>query len=198
MPDTSSPVRHVPGSPDRRARFEALAALVYDPLQRYVRRRQSAADADDVVADALLVCWRRLDDVPAGAELAWCYGVARRCLANHRRSADRQRRLVGKLADDRDTHTTVGDPAATSPSNTDPDLLVALAGLSDADRELVQLWAWEGLEPRELAVVLDTTANAVSIRLHRARRRLAERLAGRKDDRSGGQAAVSPAMEEEA
>ena len=53
----------------RRARFEALAAEVYEPLQRYVRRRIDAAAADDVVSDTLLVCWRRLDDVPDDAAL---------------------------------------------------------------------------------------------------------------------------------
>jgi len=43
---------------------------VYEPLQRYLRRRTDAAAADDVLGDALLVMWRRLDDVPPDAALA--------------------------------------------------------------------------------------------------------------------------------
>ena len=39
------------------------------------------------------------------------------------------------------------------------------------------LWAWEELAPREIALVLGVTPNAVSIRLHRAKGRLRELLA---------------------
>ena len=46
--------------------------------------------------------------------------------------------------------------------------------LEDAD--LLRLWAWEQLTPAEIAVVLDTTPNAVSIRLHRAKAALREAL----------------------
>ena len=51
-----------------------------------------------------------------------------------------------------------------------------MARLGEADRELVRLWAWEQLEPREIALVLGLTPNAVSIRLHRIRTRLAADL----------------------
>lgn len=161
----------VPSGADRRLRFEALAGRVYEPLQRYARRRTDPDTADDVVADALLVAWRRLDDVPPDAELAWCYGVARRCLANQRRGRDRHLRLVDRIA---------AQPGPREPADgpLDAELGAALATLGDDDRELLRLWAWERLEPRELAVVLDVSANAVSLRLQRARRRLADALEG--------------------
>ena len=63
----------------------------------------------------------------------------------------------------------------------------ALEELPEADRELLRLWAWEQLPPRELAVVLGVSANAVSIRLHRARQRLKERLDARKNGDPTGQ-----------
>jgi RNA polymerase sigma-70 factor (ECF subfamily) len=44
--------------------------------------------------------------------------------------------------------------------------------LSAADAELMRLWAWEELGPAEIAQVVGMSANAVSIRLHRARRKL--------------------------
>lgn len=152
----------------RRARFEALAAEVYEPLQRYVRRRTVAHAVDDVVADTLLVCWRRLDEIPADATVAWTFGVARRCLANDRRSARRQEALGHRLAE----LPTEGHEDRLP----DLDLRAAVAELPEADREIVLLWAWEGMEPREIAVVLGTTANAVSIRLFRAKQKLAARL----------------------
>ena len=49
----------------RRSSGRDVFAEVYEPLQRYVRRRADAAAVDDVVADTMLVLWRRLDDVPA-------------------------------------------------------------------------------------------------------------------------------------
>lgn len=89
------------GRQARRGKFERTAAAVYEPLLRFARRRASPDLADDVVADTLLVLWRRFDEVVDETELAWCYGVARRCLANHHRSELRRRRL-----DDRVRSTT--------------------------------------------------------------------------------------------
>jgi RNA polymerase sigma-70 factor (ECF subfamily) len=162
----------------RHERFERVFADVYEPLQRYVRRRAGSAAVDDVVADTMLVVWRRLDAVPAEAELAWCYGAARRCLANHRRAEVRRDRLAARVA----SQPEISD--GESPE--DPDLFAALDELSGDDRELVRLWAWEQLAPRELAVVFGISANAASIRLHRAKQRLAERLDARKSDGSTG------------
>ncbi|MGH8946958.1 MAG: RNA polymerase sigma factor, partial [Acidimicrobiia bacterium] len=51
-----------------------------------------------------------------------------------------------------------------------------LQGLSAADQEMLRLWAWEQLEPREIAVVLGLTPNAATLRLSRARKKLAEVL----------------------
>jgi RNA polymerase sigma-70 factor (ECF subfamily) len=165
-----------PRDGDRQEHFLRLAALVHQPLHRYAQRRVDPADVDDIVADTLLVLWRRLDDVPAGAELPWCYNVARNCVANLHRSAVRRERLVVRLATE--PPASVDEPA--------PDVEAALASLSAKDREVVLLWAWEGRAPREIAVAVGTSANAVSLRLSRAKRRLKSRLA-RQDPQGRGQ-----------
>lgn len=156
---------------DRRVRFEALIDEVGEPLRRYVVRRTGRETAQDVLADAFLVIWRRLDDVPDEAALPWCYAVARNCLHNEQRSVRRQRLLVGRIA-----RTSPTPEVATSPELPDPALHEALARLRPQDRELIALWAWEDLSPADIAVVLGITVNAVNIRLHRARRRLAALL----------------------
>ncbi len=102
------------------------------------------------------------------AELPWCYAVARNCLANAQRSARRQRGLLLRLVR-LPPRAEFGD-AQDLP---DDALYRALASLKPNDRELLRLWAWEELRPAEIAVVLETTTNAVNIRQHRARRRLA-------------------------
>ena len=151
-----------PAPDPRRQRFERLATEVLGPLQRYLRRRTD--EADDVLADVLLVLWRRLDEVPEPA-LPWCYGVARGCLSNHRRAEQRRLRLVRRLA---------AEPVPIV--DDDPDLTEALEALRPHDREVLRLWAWEQLAPREIAVVLGISPNAASIRLHRATKRLRAQL----------------------
>jgi RNA polymerase sigma-70 factor (ECF subfamily) len=151
---------------ERRTRFEEIFREVYEPLQRYARRRIDGAAADDVVAEALLVVWRRLDEAPTGQALPWCYGIARRCLANRRRSDVRQANVVDRLMGERDAPPGGGDDV----------LWEALADLDTDDREIVRLWAWEDLQPREIAVVLDISANAAAIRVHRAKRRLVDAM----------------------
>ena len=48
--------------------------------------------------------------------------------------------------------------------------------LGDADREILTLAGWEGLDGGQIAVVLGCSRNAARIRLHRARRRFAAAL----------------------
>jgi RNA polymerase sigma-70 factor, ECF subfamily len=163
---------------DRRARFEELARELIDPLRHYLARRTDPATADDVLSDTLLVCWRRVDDVPDNA-LPWAYGVARRCLANAQRGERRRLRLATKIS-------IVAPPEETTPAPDarDDELLEAMAGLRPEDAELLRLWAWERLAPSEIATVLEISANAASIRLHRARQKLRDEL--RKVQRASG------------
>ena len=153
------------GTADRERRFEDLVANVRPDLERYLRRRTDPATAEDILGDVLVVLWRRADEIPDDGVLPWCYGIARGCLANDRRRARRRLALVARLGRER-----LPEPARAD----DPALADALAAMSPADREVLTLWAWEDLAPREIAVVLGTTSNAISIRLHRARARLRE------------------------
>lgn len=165
--------------PARRGRFEALAAEVYEPLQRYARRRVAADEVDDIVSETLTTLWRRLDAVPEAA-LPWAYGVARRHIANHRRGVGRRLRLVRRVEAE-------PAPSADKEGPLDPELHAALDAMADGDREVLRLWAWEQLEPAEIAITLGMTPNAASIRLHRAKKKLGENLAeARKTDALSG------------
>ena len=154
---------------DRQARFEELYRAHAGVVRAYaVRRARSDAIADDVVSDVFLVVWRRLDDVP-DRPVPWLLAIARRVLANRRRSERRAAALSDRLANLR--------RPASAASETGDRLLDALASLPEPDRELLMLVAWEGLEPREIAQLLGARPGTVAVRLHRARRRLAAALA---------------------
>ena len=174
----------------RRHRFQDLVAEVYEPIQRYARRRVDPDAVDDIVSETLMTLWRRLDEVPSAA-LPWAYGVARRHVANHRRAGQRRLRLVRRAENER-------PPASDTDHPLDAELHTALSFLEDSDRELLRLWAWEELEPREIAVALGLTANAVSIRLSRAKEKLGRHLEmQRKDGALSGHSHRESTMEEE-
>ncbi|HVF04239.1 MAG TPA: RNA polymerase sigma factor [Frankiaceae bacterium] len=162
---------------ERRGRYEAAYRALYAPVCGYVTRRvPDPQDAAEVVAETFLTLWRRFEDAPPGDELRpWVYGVARRTLANHRRGERRRTALAERLAAD----LAVLGEAVHAP-DVDDSVARAFAALSDADRELLALVAWEGLSHEELAVALGVSRPVVRLRLHRARRRFAE--ARRQDD----------------
>jgi RNA polymerase sigma factor (sigma-70 family) len=159
---------------DRRSRFEDLYAANCAPILGYALRRTSNGDdAADIVAETFLTAWRRLDDVPRGDDARlWLYGVARRVLANHHRGERRKSELSDRLS--RDLALVHHDPEYTGELAV---VATAFRALPDADRELLALVGWEGLEHGEIAAVLGCSRNAVRIRLHRARAKFAAAVA---------------------
>lgn len=158
---------------ERRIHFEAIASEVFEPLQRFLRRRATVEEAEEAFSDTLLTIWKRIDDVPDEAVLPWSYGVARRVLANRYRGARRRRELAEKVIA-LDPPQPAPDPAA---GYDHPELQVALDALREEDREVLTLWAWEQLEPREIAVVLGVSDNAAAQRLGKAKKRLSKEMA---------------------
>src|SRR3954469_23982377 len=90
-------VRVVHVDESRREGFETVAPELIEPLRRYLARRTDPATADDVLAETLLVCWRRAAELPA-EPLPWVYAVARNCLRNAERSVRRQDRVAARIA----------------------------------------------------------------------------------------------------
>jgi RNA polymerase sigma-70 factor (ECF subfamily) len=140
----------------------------YPRVLAYARRR-SPEEAADVVSEVFLTAWRRLDEIPADA-LPWLLGVARRTIANARRSAARRSSLpIADPASVSDAESTVMERA---------DIAEAFRRLSERDREVLMLVAWDGLTPARAARVLGCSVPAFHVRLHRARARLARALDG--------------------
>ncbi len=192
---------------ERRLRFELLYAKHAPAVKAYVLRRADTSIADDVVAEVFVVCWRRFEEIPIDP-LPWLLGVARRVLSTQRRGERRRvalrdrlaqtagssvgqapGELVGEvpggLAGDEpggliDAIPRPGDGALASLA--DGALATAIARLSDRDRELLLLIAWEGLSPAEAASVLGVKPATARVRLLRARRRLTQALSCERPD----------------
>lgn len=160
-------------SQDAQSLFRVLFDQTHLALLAYaVRRVANPADAADIVADTFVVAWRRIDEVPSGPDARpWMFGVAPGCLRNYYRGERRRSALAERL------RTSLAD--ADLGDHTGGDHLGvrdALATLTETDRELVQLAAWEQLSRAEIAVALGCSPAAVRVRLRRARTRLRQAL----------------------
>jgi RNA polymerase sigma factor (sigma-70 family) len=134
----------------------------------FAMRRTDPEEARDVVAETFTIAWRKIDRVPEAHEaLPWLLVTARNVLANRRRKSARVV-ASGPVAVERD-HAEDVVASLT--------MVAAFNRLGERDRETLALVAWDGLEPRDAARVAGCSSATFSVRLHRARRRLADILA---------------------
>jgi RNA polymerase sigma-70 factor (ECF subfamily) len=147
------------------AGFERLYEEHKEAVRGYCLRRAEPSVADDVVSQTFEIAWRRRDEVRKPSR-AWLIGIARKVLANRRRSDRRHLDLVARLAEE--------PPLGFEEER--PPIVAALSRLSAVDQETLLLAAWDGLSSPEAARVLGCTPVAFRLRLLRARRRLADEL----------------------
>jgi RNA polymerase sigma factor (sigma-70 family) len=142
-----------------------------------LRRTPSSEDAADAVAETFGIAWRRFDEIPDGeASALWLYATARRVIANQTRRIQHRSQLIQQIAN---VLSTTELSVQTDASEQDGlEASVALARMTDEDRELLMLAAWEGLTSTQLACVLGCSSTAARIRLHRARSRLNAEMKG--------------------
>jgi RNA polymerase sigma-70 factor (ECF subfamily) len=160
---------------DAQERFIGLYDCCYRRVLRYAAQHVDAGVAEDVASETFLIAWRRLADVP-DPPLAWLLAVARNLLRQQYGAIARQRRLQTRItmltsADDLlawDAAEHVIERAAA---------VEALAALPPDDIETLTLTTWHGLSAAEAAVVVGCTPRAFTVRLSRARQRLASSLA---------------------
>jgi RNA polymerase sigma-70 factor (ECF subfamily) len=162
--------------PEAIARFTTLYDQHSRQVYAYAVSRAGRQLAEEVVSDVFLITWRRLADVPTPA-LPWLLTVARNVVIDQFRAAARRQSVAAEL------QTWTAEPQAAYADVADQvterlTVLTALAALSEADRELLTLLAWQGLTPRQAAEVVGCSTPTLFVRLHRARRRLEHALNG--------------------
>ncbi|HET7574105.1 MAG TPA: sigma-70 family RNA polymerase sigma factor [Solirubrobacterales bacterium] len=176
-----------------RADFERLFRAHYAQILAFaLRRLGDRALAEEAAAETFAVLWRRRADAPEPA-LPWLYGVATRVIANQRRSRQRRASLERRLEAEPTPGLRERDPLERIEGRAQ--LLRAFALLSEPEREVLRLIAWEDLTPREAAAVLGCTYGAFRVRFHRAKRKLAKHLAAAGHSTGEGRATTNPAEE---
>lgn len=145
-------------------------------MASYALRRLPAEDAADVVAETFVVVWRRIDEMPdEPATRAWLLGVTRRVAAAQAQGQQREERLAKRLAEQ--FQDRFGDLPPIERLEQLSLVGTAIKRLSDDDRELLLLVAWDELQPAEIGTLLGLPGPVVRKRLHRARTRLRRHLA---------------------
>jgi RNA polymerase sigma-70 factor, ECF subfamily len=144
-----------------------------DLLAFLLRRCANTEDAADCLAETYRITWEKRDHVPPGDEIRpWLFGVARNVLRRENHTGRRDAALCNDLAVALERSTASTEAPATKVAE-------SLSVLSDLDREIITMIAWDRLTPREVATVLDLSPNVVRIRASRARQRLRTHLAQR-------------------
>lgn len=146
----------------REERFLAAHAACHDRIYLYFRRRTAnAATAEDLCAEVFRIVWEKSEEHDSLSAMV-LFGVAKNVLRNHDRSALRSESLLDALRQEwRDEGAAPESP-----------VYEALGELSPDDREVLLLSYWDGFTSTEVSDLLNTTATAVRMRLHRARRAL--------------------------
>lgn len=152
--------------------FDELYSHYRGYVEAYVRRRTRPDAVDDVVAEVFAVAWRRRADLPANG-LPWLYRTAWNVIGDRYRADDRRSQLLEKLRT-----VPAEEPATLADGLLDRSELIAAFGtLTDDEREVLLLHAWEGLTNGDIGHTLGISSGAAAVRLHRARRRLQRALA---------------------
>ena len=150
-------------------------------IHRYLARRLGVPAADDLVAETFLAAFRRRDrfDITCPNARPWLYGIATNIAGQHRRTEEREHRLRQAYVP-ATSEASHADRVATvvTAQSLRRLLLDALALLSDGDRDVLLLIAWEELTYDEVAAALAIPVGTVRSRLNRARRLLREQLGG--------------------
>ncbi|HEX5405538.1 MAG TPA: sigma-70 family RNA polymerase sigma factor [Pseudonocardiaceae bacterium] len=151
--------------------FRAMYEDCYPRVLAYAASVVGQQVGEDITSEVFIVAWRRWGELPS-PPLPWLFGVTRNLIHEFRRRSARQYELA--VADGRRLSTQADDGDFADDVTERMAVLRALAELSDSDRELLTLVAWHGLTTSEIAGVLNCSTATLSVRLHRARRRLAQ------------------------
>jgi RNA polymerase sigma factor (sigma-70 family) len=156
--------------------FDAYARSVYNHAYRLTGEW---ATAEDVVSLTFLDAWRlreRLDE-EGGSLRPWLLGIATNVTRNTRRAARRHAAAVARLPRDEAVRDFADEVAGRLDDAAQLAVVrTALAKLRRAEREVLALCVWSGLDYRAAAEALGVPVGTVRSRLSRARTKLSKHM----------------------
>lgn len=156
----------------------ALAAHRHSVYAFALRLTGSREDAADVTQDVLVRLWRHGEDVPEEQRKPWVLRVTRNAaidLIRRRKTRNSHTIAHEALLEHAATHTHSLD-TLTEASDFRDHLERALGTLDEPYRSIVILREIQGFSYQDIADALELPLNTLKVYLHRARRRLRERL----------------------
>jgi RNA polymerase sigma factor (sigma-70 family) len=171
----------IEGSWQEPERFAVLFDRHAPHIHRYLARRTDRQAADDLVAETFLAAFAKRDRYDLGHANArpWLYGIATNLVGQHRRDQARQYRISQAAMAEPEVPGHADRVAADVTAQAMRPLLdAALAALAAGDRDVLLLIAWEQLTYQEVSRALDIPVGTVQSRLHRARTKVRQVLAG--------------------
>jgi RNA polymerase sigma factor (sigma-70 family) len=159
-----------------RAAPERIFDAYFAEIHRYIARRLTVDDADDLAAEVFLVAVKGGYESSRGEVRPWLYGIATKLIARHRRAEVRRWKTLSRTAErEAESHEDATLTRVAAGQFTGR-LAGALAGLNRGDRDVVLLVALGGLSHREVAAALEIPYGTVASRLNRARKQLRKAL----------------------
>jgi RNA polymerase sigma factor (sigma-70 family) len=163
--------------------FERYAGLLYG----YTARRVGPQAAEDLVAETFLVAFtvRGRYDPAAPSARPWLFGILTNLLHDHRRAEVRAWQALARAGSDplgvgRQITEPFVEPvsARVDAQAAASSIAGALAAMPTAQRDLLLLHIWAGMDYPELAATLGLPPGTVRSRLHRAKARLRQAVPG--------------------
>jgi len=145
---------------------------VVSKLRRFVARRAPAADAEDVLQEALLAIQRGLPKLRDNERVGpWIYSVTRNAVIDQLRARGRADKKHGDFALE---PTTAGDPPDEVTTALAACVTVFVAQLPSPYREAITLTELQGRSQKEAAEMVGVSLSGMKSRVQRGRDKLRE------------------------
>lgn len=152
--------------------YDSYADAIYRYC--YFRVRNNKPVAEDLVQETFTKVWQYLcDGHPIQHLRAFLYQTARNMIIDRQKRKETSNVSLESMRED--GFEPKGDSAETIVTEIEcHQLLEMMDRLNESDKDLLLLRYVEGYGPKEIANILNETPNAISVRIHRAKKFLKE------------------------
>ena len=156
------------------AKFMETFSLYSDAIFRFCLVKVSNKElAEDMTQEVFMRYWQYLrDEKTLTNPRALLYTIAHN-LAKDWYKRKKAVSLEDRLSQGYEPTSTLADPETVSRYQ---EVLNAMEGMDERDKEVLILRYHEGMSPKEIGLILNETANVISVRLNRATKRLQQTL----------------------